>query len=198
MSMKIKKNISLELLSSLNIESQMSLRDIRNDNDIRKWMYTDHIISVKEHQTWIDKIKKDDKQKVYALLDINKEVLGMVSANSIDYLHKKADWAFYLSKTARGGLGAALEYYFINHVFYSLGLEKLNCEVIEGNDAVVKLHKGFLFKEEGFRRSNIIKNGIRIGVHLLGLTKKEWNEEHQSILEKYKDKFDNFTFSMKE
>jgi RimJ/RimL family protein N-acetyltransferase len=51
-------------------------------------------------------------------------------------------------KSARGGLGAAIEASFIDFAFDTLGIEKLNCEVIEGNDTVVKLHKRFLFCDE--------------------------------------------------
>ena len=66
-----------------------------------------------------------------------------------------------------------------------MGLEKLNCEVIETNKAVVSLHKKFGFIEEGFRRENIIKNGMRIGVSLLGLTKSKWMESRASVASKY-------------
>ena len=68
----------------------------------------------------------------------------------------------------------------------------MNCEVLETNPNVIKLHKKFLFQEEGFRRSNINRNDVRIGVHFLGLTKDEWLEgfssvytRYQSFLEKY-------------
>ena len=61
-----------------------------------------------------------------------------------------------------------------NEALIVVDVQKLNCEVIEGNNPVVKLHKKFLFKDEGFRRSNIIKGEKRIGVHFLGLTKEDW------------------------
>ena len=105
----------------------------------------------------------------------------------------KSDWAFYLDKKVRGGLSAALEFNLINFVFDELGLEKLNCEVIETNYAVVKLHKKFSFSEEGFRRENIIKNKRRIGVHLLGLTKSDWLRDRAKIKARYEkimEKFD--------
>lgn len=75
-------------------------------------------------------------------------------------------------------------------------MDKLNCEVIEGNDAVVKLHKKFLFQEEGFRRSNILKNSARIGVHFLGLTKEDWQAGKAEIQEKYKGVFGKFSVSV--
>ena len=73
---------------------------------------------------------------------------------------------------------------------------KLNCEVIEGNNSVIKLHKKFLFKDEGFRNSNIIKGEHRLGVHLLGLTKVDWISGEKIIFEKYKKVLQKFNISI--
>ena len=72
-------------------------------------------------------------------------------------------------------------------------MEKLNCEVIETNEAVVKLHKKFGFVEEGFRRENIIKNESRLGVFCLGLTKSDWEKMKETVKKRYErviNKFD--------
>jgi len=113
---------------------------------------------------------------------IKNDPLDVVSVNKIDQLHKKTDWAYSLTENARGGLGPAIEYAFIDFVFNNLDMQKLNCEVIEGNDSVVKLHKKFLLKDEGFRNSNIIKEGKCIGVHFLGLTKEDWISKKTKFL----------------
>jgi len=190
------KPITLVLLTALDTESQMKVREIRNEDNVRKWMYTDHVIGANEHLGWINRLKHDDRQSVFVVLDDQHTPLGIVSVNAIDRLHKKTDWAYYLTETARGGLGSALEYSFINFIFDILGMEKLNCEVLKGNDAVVKLHKKFLFQEEGFRCSNILKNGLRIGVHFLGLTKENWLAGKEQIQEKYNDVFQKFRVSI--
>ena len=189
--------IELVPLVSLDTKLQMKVREIRNEENVRKWMYTGHTIGVDEHICWINRLMQDNKQIVFVVMDEGSNPLGVVSVNAIDYFHKKSDWAYYLSETARGGLGSALEYSFINFIFNGLGMEKLNCEVIEGNDAVVKLHKKFLFQEEGFRRSNIIKDGVRIGVHFLGLTKDDWLNGQAMIQEKYNGVFAKFSVSIR-
>ena len=188
--------IELVPLISLGTELQMEVRKIRNEGNVRKWMYTGHTIGVTEHLGWINRLKQDERQIVFAVLNEEHCPLGVVSVNAIDRLHKKSDWAYYLTETSRGGLGSALEYSFINFIFDTLGMDKLNCEVIEGNDAVVKLHKKFLFQEEGFRRSNILKDGTRIGVHFLGLTKEDWLDGRAAIQEKYKGVFEKFAVSV--
>lgn len=188
--------ITLVPLTTLDTDSQLKVREIRNEASVRRWMYTDHLIGVNEHLGWIKRLETDSRQIVFVIMDSERNPLGIVSVNAIDHLHQKADWAYYLAQNARGGLGAAIEFALINFVFHSLGMEKLNCEVIEGNQSVVKLHKKFLFQEEGFRRSNVIKDGARVGVHLLGLGKQDWDAGEGQVYEKYRSILEKFSVSI--
>lgn len=192
----LQTSISIVLLTSLDVERQMALRDIRNEEGVRKWMYTDHLIGVNEHLAWLAGLRQDDCQHVFAILSDSGTPLGVVSISSIDFKNRKADWAYYLTKAARGGLGAAIEYAFLNFVFDILELEKLNCEVISGNDAVVKMHKKFLFSEEGLKKSNVIKSGFRTDVFLLGLQKNEWRNGRASVYDRYGSIIDKFSVSI--
>lgn len=165
--------VVLRRIERCTLEQQKAVRDVRNQPSIRKSMYTEHEIGLEEHLTWLEKLRKDSRQIVFIVL-VDDVVSGIVSVNAIDELHKKSDWAFYLDETVRGGLGAALECALLDFVFNDLKFEKLNCEVIETNQAVVKMHKKFGFLEEGFRRENIEKGGERMGVYFLGITKADW------------------------
>lgn len=60
--------------------------------------------------------------------------------------------------------------------------DKLNCEVIETNEAVVRLHVKFGFVEEGFRCENIVKNEQLIGVFFLGITRSDWEKVEMRCL----------------
>ncbi|MDR0746478.1 MAG: UDP-4-amino-4,6-dideoxy-N-acetyl-beta-L-altrosamine N-acetyltransferase [Helicobacteraceae bacterium] len=170
----------------LSVEAQMKVLDVRNQLGVRKWMYSDHIIGKDEHIKWIERLKADDRQKVFVVMKNNTDPIGLASVNDIDKKHKKASWAFYLDEAFQGlGLGAVIEFNLINYCFDDLGLDKLNCEVIEGNVATLKLHGKFSFQNEGFLRENIIKNAKRIGVHLLGITQEEWHNKRAEIENKY-------------
>jgi len=173
-------------------QQKKAVRKIRNQNGVRKYMYTDHTISLDEHLAWVQRIQHDYRQIVFIVL-VDDKVGGVVSVNEIDRINLKSDWAFYLDGSIRGGLVAALEFGLVNFIFQTLRLEKLNCEVIETNEAVVKLHKKFGFVEEGFRRENIIKNENRLGVFFLGLTKSDWRKKKETIKKRYErviNKFD--------
>lgn len=191
MTMAIKK-IKLINITEVSVEVQEKVRCIRNEEQVRKWMYTDHIISKEEHRNWLVKLKNDEANIVFVVMTQKNEILGVVSINALDYLHNRADWAYYLTKDARSGTGAVLEFFFIDHIFNSFGLSKLNCEVIEHNDAVVSLHEKFGFKKEGFREANVFKNNERLGVHYLGLTKEKWNYLRVDLREKYSKLFSQY------
>lgn len=189
------KQVILREITKCNLEQKKEVREVRNLESVRRSMYTDHMIGLDEHLAWIDRLENDTKQIVFVVF-INNKVSGAVSINALDRLHKKSDWAFYLDDKARGGLGAALEYGLLNYAFDMLGLEKINCEVIETNPTIVKMHLKFGFLEEGFRRSNIIKNDSRIGVHFLGLTKEDWLVKRVDLALQCKSIFDKFVVSI--
>lgn len=174
----------------------MMLRDVRNEHGVRKWMYADHLIDVNEHLSWLAGLKQSSNKHAFAVLDDKGSPLGLVSLSSIDSKNKKADWAFYLAESARGGLGAAIEFHFLDFVFDILKIEKLNCEVIAGNDAVIKMHNKFLFEEEGIRRCNVIKYGTRKDVFLLGLAKGDWTAGRPLVYERYARIIDKFSISI--
>lgn len=192
--MKVSPEHNLYLTNVINVSSEIKarIRDIRNEEQVRKWMYTDHLISKEEHEAWLKRLDADKKNIVFIVSIDNNEPLGVLSINSIDKNHEKAEWAYYLTGSARSGLGAVLEFFILDYVFNVLKLKKLNCEVIENNDSVISLHLKFGFQQEGFRKYNIVKNGTRIGVYLLGMTDIEWKENKDKIQKKYMKLFSKY------
>ena len=189
-------HVFLKPLLELELEKQILIKDIRNEDSVRKWMYNEHIISLNEHLAWIDKLKHDDKQLVFAVMDESHQLLGVFSFCNIEITHKTANWGFYLAPNALKGLGSALHYALLNFAFDIMKLEKLNSEVIEGNDLSYKLHKKFLFKDEGFRTNNVVKNNQRVGVHYIGLSKDDWYAGKDYLYNQYKDTFDKVLTSI--
>ena len=171
------------------------IREIRNLENIRKFMFTDHYISKKEHLNYITKLKDDKKNLVFIIFNNLSEIIGLLSLNSINKFHKKADWAFYTSPKINN-IGGIIEYHFIEFFFNKLNFEKLNCEVLENNISTQKLHEKFLFKKEGIKKEKIVKNNKEIDVYLYGLTKRNWYEgkfllsKFESFFNKYNIKFE--------
>jgi len=148
-------------------------------------MYTDHEIGPEEHRAWIAKTLESETDIVFLVLDDGDNPVGLVSLNGISLRHMTASWAFYLDQATRGGLGAGLEFALLDYAFDTLHLEKLNCEVIDTNEPVLRLHKKFGFCQEGYKRENIEKGGQRLGVVLLGLTRTDWLKARTGVMKTY-------------
>jgi len=184
---------------SLSQHDQMRLREIRNEPEIRRWSYTDHEITKDEHSRWLASLAENDRQLVCGVLDVDGTVIGAINAGGIDRQNYNAEWSFYLTSKVRGnGIGAVLEYHFVDYIFSALDIEKLSCEVIEGNTEVISLHKRFGFQEEGFRRSHIRKESGRLGVHEFGLLREEWLPHRERLARRYGAVFDQFTVTIHE
>ena len=166
------------------------VRILRNSEKVKKFMYTDHNISKEEHFNYIKNLKDNKKKLVFIVFNNMNEIVALVSLDSIDKFHKKADWAFYTNPIIKN-IGGIIEFYFIEFFFNQLNFEKLNCEVLENNFSTQKLHKKFLFDQEGTKKENIIKDKKRMNVNLFGLTKNKWQSK-KSELSKYKNFFENY------
>jgi len=162
--------------------TQKKIRLLRNQEDVRKFMYTSHEISEAEHNNWLGSLDGNPKQEVFVVM-LEDEPVGVVSLNAINETNKTADWAFYIDGQFQGkGLGSLIEFKLLDYAFNNVGLEKLNCEVLESNPLVIKMHQKFGFSIEGIRRKNIAKDELRLDVVLLGITQEEWAVQRPKML----------------
>lgn len=162
-------------ITTLDQKGAMDVLRVRNEPSIRHNMYTDHIIQPDEHLGWIDRLAQSTSTVFFAVI-CEGNIIGGASLSELDQVHKRAAWAFFISKEYHGrGLGSALENQFIDFVFDNFDIEKLNCEVISFNKTVVEMHKKFGFVVEGERRDHVIRDDKKYNAILLGITKEEWH-----------------------
>ncbi|WP_099825716.1 UDP-4-amino-4,6-dideoxy-N-acetyl-beta-L-altrosamine N-acetyltransferase [Oceaniglobus indicus] len=159
-----------------------ALRDIRNEDGVRANMYSHAPIGADEHARWLDGVRGDASRRLF-LVRRDTTLIGALAYSAIDPVHRRADWAFYLTAAVRGqGLGRALELRALDHAFGPLALNKLNCEVIAWNTPVIALHRTFGFAAEGIRRAHVLRDGVFHDVHLLGITAEEWHTTRPTLL----------------
>lgn len=161
------------------------VRQLRNEPGVRQYMYSDHEISPQEHLAWLAGLRGNASQRVWAVLHQGR-VEGLVSLSAIRSAQKSAEWAFYLSPAMQGkGVGGVVEFKLLDLAFGEMGLEKLNCEVLASNPKVIEMHQKFGFRLEGVRRANVIKDGQRTDVVLLGILPAEWQEQRPRFARLY-------------
>lgn len=162
-------------LRPMRLDDIIRVREWRNLPEIRKYMYTDHEISELEHARWFGQAV-NDPSRCYWIIELDGAPVGLANLYGISEAHKRAYWAFYLaSPEVRGrGVGSFAERFVIRHAFEHLGLDKLCCEVLATNAAVVKMHQRYGFQVEGTLRRHIIKDGEPVDVVTMGLLREDW------------------------
>lgn len=80
-------------LTDASPDIQAHVRTLRNQPDVRKYMYTSHEISEQEHADWLTSLHGNPRQQVFVVIK-DEQAVGVVSLNAINVLQKTADWAF--------------------------------------------------------------------------------------------------------
>ena len=67
-------SLRFESIASVSREDRELVREIRNHPDIRKYMYTEHVISPDEHLRWLEGLEGDESRKVFVIFSGDKLV----------------------------------------------------------------------------------------------------------------------------
>lgn len=166
-------------------EDSIQILNWRNQEGVRKWMYSSAAISEDRHKAWYDTMLNDES-KQWLILDWNNEPQAVVYFYDINYVSRVSDWGFYPTPQAMQGISALIEYIALRHAFGSMGLRRLQCEVLSGNSGVLNLHKKSGFFVEGIRRAaRLTERGIE-DVYMLAMLKEEWDDQEASLVKRLK------------
>jgi UDP-4-amino-4,6-dideoxy-N-acetyl-beta-L-altrosamine N-acetyltransferase len=165
-------------------DSELDLmRSWRNAPNVRANMYTRHEISSEEHLAWWNRTRQRADQQ-YFMYGKNTVPLGIVGFSAIDLINSNCSWAFYAAPDAPRGTGSRMEWLALEHVFGTLRLHKLHCEVLAFNAAVVALHEKFGFMIEGRLRQQHRIDAEYVDIIRMGLLASEWASKRETMLNK--------------
>ncbi len=157
------------------------VREWRNLPHIRKNMYTQHEISEEEHNLWFERMHVDDKQKYFVFFVLD-EPVGVINFTQIDKQNERAYWGFYLgSSTAPRGTGSVMEFFALEFAFQRQALWKLCAEVLDFNNAVLRLHERFGFATEGIMMDHYKFGESRHDVHCIAMLKDTWMDRRDEM-----------------
>jgi len=157
----------------------------RNSAEVAAFMYTDHHISPGEHDRWFAAALTDGT-RVYWIIEDDGAPVGLANLTRIDLGRRSCDWAYYLGEASvRGrGVGAAVEFIVLDHVFGAVGLHKLWCEVLLENESVWRLHESFGFTAEARFRDHVWKGGRFHDVMGMGILDTDWARVRDACAER--------------
>jgi UDP-4-amino-4,6-dideoxy-N-acetyl-beta-L-altrosamine N-acetyltransferase len=172
----------LRLLREKDLDTVMRWR---MQPEVTRYMYTDPMITHEGQRAWFERVSRSEHDRVWIIETVAvdeqpAQSLGVLSLSDIDLVHRRCAWAYYLGDgSARGiGLAKSLELSICQHVFETMGMNKLWCEVLAFNDRVVALHERFGSQVEGLLRAHICKGGEYHDVVRMSLLRCDW-ESHR-------------------
>lgn len=151
-----------------NDERRMVL-DWRNHDNIRKWMYSDNIITEEEHLSFIDKLVTDNS-RFYWIVKSKDEYFGTISFSKIDFKNKHAYLGIYSNPyNTIKNKGHSLIQCIKKLAFEIADIHTLKLEVIENNEKAIQFYRKSGFNEEGRLKEFVFKDGKWHDVIIMGI-----------------------------
>ena len=144
----------------------------RNHPQIRQFMFTQHEISLDEHQNWFMKASQDLTRRLLIVEEAQQPIGYVQFSNAVR--GGVADWGFYVNPDAPKGTGCKLGVAALSHGFNALNLHKVCGQVIGSNLASIVFHKRLGFCQEGVLREQQCIDGVYHTVFCFGLLADEW------------------------
>ncbi len=159
----------LRPMTSADLESVLRLR---NHAETRRYMLTQHEISMGEHKSWFDRASWNEDIELL-VLEINDACCGFVQFKKTNYLGV-VDWGFYAAPDAPKGTGKKLGMAALDHAFRKDGLHKICGQTLHWNQPSIKFHKSLGFMQEGILRDQHFDGTDYHDLICFGIMKHEW------------------------
>jgi UDP-4-amino-4,6-dideoxy-N-acetyl-beta-L-altrosamine N-acetyltransferase len=144
----------------------------RNHNEVRRYMYTQHEISLAEHSAWFERVSKDLSRHLL-VFEIDGTPFGFINFDQVAP-GGIAEWGFYAAPDAPKGTGCQLGEAALGHAFTQLGLHKICGQALAYNERSIKFHLSLGFKQEGILREQHFDGQKYHDVVCFGLLAAEW------------------------
>ncbi len=144
----------------------------RNHPDVRRFMYTQHAITLDEHQSWFERALLDPKNHLL-IYEYNHQPMGFVSLSESGR-GGIVDWGFYVAPEAPKGTGRQLGRTALNHAFTQLKYYKVCGQALAYNERSIHFHQALGFQQEGILRDQHFDSERYHHVICFGLLSHEW------------------------
>jgi UDP-4-amino-4,6-dideoxy-N-acetyl-beta-L-altrosamine N-acetyltransferase len=144
----------------------------RNHPDVRRYMYTQHAISLKEHTHWFERASQDEKR--HLLVFENDEIsLGFINFHQIAE-GSVMDWGFYVAPDAPKGTGSWLGNAALSFAFEKNKWHKICGQALAYNERSIRFHQNLRFTQEGMLRKQHFDGMDYHDIFCFGLLASEW------------------------
>ena len=178
--------VAIERISQ---SDKASLRQWRNDPEVTRWGYSNHVIGEKEHHAWFDAMLVD-ASKVYWKIVADGVAVGAIFLTGVSDDGKSCEWGMYLADVDVRGKGVAQAACALSfrYAFSELGKNVVKCEAFEQNEAAIGLYESVGYERTGVQADAVKRGDEMLSVVTLELTRESWNVREPQILLKLQEK----------
>lgn len=170
-------NLEFKNFLYLTKDEHQKLLDIRNDENIKKYMRDNKTIKLENHLLWL---KGLNEKSLYFAVFKDKNLIGCVDITSINLTKKTSSWGFYFENTTSAFVASICVYLLIEKIFDEKNIEKITSEVKKTNENAYKFNLSFgflpIYEDEEY--------------FFLELKKQNWQKSTIHRLKKKIDKID--------
>lgn len=148
----------------------------RNHISVRSYMYSQHEISVAEHESWYEKCISDLNYHLL-IFEYARERIGFVKFAQIENT-KDADWGFYTAPQAPVGTGRHLGYAALRYGFEKLGLLKINGQALNHNERSIKMHLALGFKQTSSKETTYFDGKEYHQIVTFSILRDDWMQSN--------------------
>lgn len=164
------------VLRAIEREDLPTLRDWRNDAEIRKRTREYRLLNMGNQERWFNSLHDDRNTIMFAVTDRRGKLIGVVGLTYIDWKNRRAEVSIYIGdKEAQGkGHGFDALVTLIRYGFHTTNLHKLYAEIFAFNEPSIKLFEKASFKLDGTKREDHFENGRYWDTYIYSLLGSEF------------------------
>jgi UDP-4-amino-4,6-dideoxy-N-acetyl-beta-L-altrosamine N-acetyltransferase len=149
-----------------------SVLELRNHPEIRRYMLTQHEITIEEHISWFERATINENQELL-VFELDKICCGFVQFKNTNFCGV-FDWGFYVAPGAPKGIGGKLGSAALEHAFKNEKLHKICGQALHWNVPSIEFHKSLGFVQEGILRDQHFDGSSFHSLICFGILRQEW------------------------
>jgi UDP-4-amino-4,6-dideoxy-N-acetyl-beta-L-altrosamine N-acetyltransferase len=164
-------NEQLRLMVASDLERVLKLR---NHPEVRRYMLTQHEISIEEHILWFERASHNQSISLL-IFDVDKVCMGFVQLKKTSD-PKVVNWGFYVKPDAPKGMGRRLGNAALSRAFEVENFQKICGQALDYNQPSIEFHKSLGFTQESVLQQQHFVGEKYHDLVCFGLVKSEWSK----------------------
>jgi RimJ/RimL family protein N-acetyltransferase len=161
------------------LDDAQLLLEWRSSPRVNDMMFTDvGDIDIAQQRRWLERCEARD-DFVHFIIEGDGEPAGYLAYSEIDRVNGRCSCGSYFGTAeAARKYGGFMHAYFMDYMFYVLGMRKNVIQIIDANQRVIRLQRLLGMREVGVLKEHIIKHGVLRDVYVFEILKTDW-EAHR-------------------